>query len=66
MTTGTYEVAFTIDKRGRKVACRWQRARWWRMPLAEAELAVATESATETSYYANSPEGHANWKADEE
>lgn len=65
-TTWEYEAAITFDKRGRKIAYRWsmRQARWFRMPLAEAELAIATGKASQTTYYANSYEGHCQAMAD--
>jgi hypothetical protein len=43
------EIFFGTDKRGRKIAHRWstQQLRSFRMPLAEAELLVATGQADE-------------------
>lgn len=43
------EIFFSVDKRGRKLAHYWstRQLRAFRMPLAEAELLVATGQATE-------------------
>ncbi len=44
-------VRFTTTAKGRQ-AWGWLRFRWWPMPLAEAELLVATEQAQdETVHY---------------
>lgn len=43
------EIFFSTDKRGRKLAHRWstRQMRAFRMPLADAELFVATGAADE-------------------
>lgn len=45
------EIFFSVDKRGRKLAHRWSRGqlRAFRMPLADAEVFVATGQATKLS-----------------
>lgn len=47
------QIALTTDKRGRRLAFRWSIAaggRWFRIPLAIAELMLATGTGCEVPY----------------